>query len=213
VWTYAVEHGRPFVTWKFATTLDGRSAARDGTSRWVSNLAARRDTHALRALSDVVMAGTSTVLVDDPQLTVRDDDDRPLPRDRQPLRVVMGLRSVPEDRRVLDDAAPSLHLATRDPAEALAELHRRGRQHVFLEGGPTLAGAFLEAGLVDQVVAYVAPMLLGDGRHAVEGIDVPTIAAARHLDVVDVTVLGEAPDCNVRLRMLPRPTPPPTQEV
>jgi diaminohydroxyphosphoribosylaminopyrimidine deaminase / 5-amino-6-(5-phosphoribosylamino)uracil reductase len=214
VWSFAAAHGRPYVTWKFAASLDGRSAARDGTSRWVSNAAARRDTHRLRALSDVVMAGTGTVLVDDPQLTVRDEDDRPLPRDRQPLRAVMGLRPLPADRRVLDDAAATVHLATRDPGEALTDLHHRGRQHVFLEGGPTLAGAFVQAGLVDEVVAYVAPMLLGDGRHAVEGLDVPTIAAARHLDVDDVTVLGDGPDRNVRLRLTPRPTPrPATQEV
>ena len=79
VWTFAVEHGRPFVTWKFATTLDGRSAAADGTSRWVSGLASRRDTHRLRALCDVMLVGTNTVAVDDPRLTVRDDDDQETP--------------------------------------------------------------------------------------------------------------------------------------
>ena len=79
VWTFAVEHGRPFVTWKFATTLDGRSAAADGTSRWVSGRAARLDTHRLRALCDVMLVGANTVDVDDPQLTVRDEDDQPLP--------------------------------------------------------------------------------------------------------------------------------------
>src|SRR3954463_5169181 len=98
-WTFAVENGRPFVTWKFATTLDGRSAAADGTSRWVSSLPARRDTHRLRAACDVIMVGTGTVLVDDPQLTVRDDADVNLPRARQPLRAVVGLRAVDPDRR------------------------------------------------------------------------------------------------------------------
>ena len=80
VWTFAMDHGRPFVTWKFATTLDGRSAAADGTSRWVSSRAARIDTHRLRALCDTMLVGTNTVDVDDPLLTVRDADDRPLPR-------------------------------------------------------------------------------------------------------------------------------------
>ncbi len=79
VWTFAVEHGRPFVTWKFATTLDGRSAAADGTSRWVSSRPARLDTHRLRGLCDAILVGTGTVLVDDPQLTVRDEHDRNLP--------------------------------------------------------------------------------------------------------------------------------------
>jgi diaminohydroxyphosphoribosylaminopyrimidine deaminase / 5-amino-6-(5-phosphoribosylamino)uracil reductase len=204
VWTFAVDHQRPFVTWKFATTLDGRSAAADGTSRWVSSAAARRDTHRLRAQCDAILVGTGTVLVDDPQLTVRDDDDRPLPWDRQPLRVVMGLREVPADRRVLDDAAETVVLPTRDPHEALTELYERDRQHVFLEGGPTLAAAFLEAGLVDEVVAYVAPMLLGSGRSAVGDLGVTTMADAVHLDVLEATTVGAGEETNVRLTMTVR---------
>ena len=178
VWTFAVEHGRPFVTWKFATTLDGRSAAADGTSRWVSGRAARLDTHRLRALCDVMLVGTNTVDVDDPQLTVRDEQDRPLPRERQPLRVVMGERDLPATKRVFDDHAETLHLRTRDPETALKTLFARDRQHVFLEGGPTLAAAFLTAGLVDEIVAYVAPMLLGAGQQAVADLGITTIADA-----------------------------------
>ena len=207
VWSFATEHGRPFVTWKFATTLDGRSAAADGTSRWVSSVAARRDTHRLRALCDTILVGTGTVLVDDPQLTVRDDADRPLPPVQQLLRAVMGLRELPGDRRVLDDAADTVVLPTRDPHAALAALHARGRRHVFLEGGPTLAAAFVGAGLVDEVVTYVAPMLLGAGRSAVADLGVGTIADAIQLDVTDVTVLGEGEQTNVRMTMTPAGTP------
>ena len=212
-WTFAVESGRPFVTWKFATTLDGRSAAADGTSRWVSSAPARRDTHRLRALCDAILVGTGTVLVDDPQLTVRDDEDRNLPRERQPLRAVMGLRDVPAGRRVLDAAAETVLLRTRDPHEALAALRERDRQHVFLEGGPTLAGAFLREGLVDEVVTYVAPMLLGAGRSAVGDLGIANIAAALRLDVTDVTVLGDGPDTNLRLTMTPPPVKPAKETV
>ena len=204
VWTFAVEHGRPFVTWKLATTLDGRSAAADGTSRWVSSRPARLDTHRLRALADTILVGTATVLTDDPRLTVRDEHDRDLPRDRQPLRVVMGLRELPADRRVLDDAAETVHLRTRDPHQALSALAGRDRQHVFLEGGPTLAAAFLGAGLVDEVVGYVAPTLLGAGIPAVGDLGITTISAALHLDVTDVSVLGTGPETNVRLTMTPK---------
>jgi diaminohydroxyphosphoribosylaminopyrimidine deaminase/5-amino-6-(5-phosphoribosylamino)uracil reductase len=127
-----------------------------------------------------------------------------LPRDRQLLRAVMGLRDVPSDRRVLDDAADTVLLRTRDPHQALAELFARDRQHVFLEGGPTLAAAFLTAGLVDEVVAYVAPMFLGAGLSSVGDLGIASITDALHLDVHDVTTLGAGPDTNVRLTMTTR---------
>ena len=200
-WTFAVDHKRPFVTWKFATTLDGRSAAADGTSRWVSSAAARRDTHRLRAQCDVMLVGTNTIEVDDPLLTVRDEVDQPLPV--QPLRAVMGLRELAPTHRVFNDDAETVHLRTRDPREALGALFARDRQHVFLEGGPTLAAAFRAEGLVDEVVAYVAPMLLGSGRNAVADLGIGSLADARHLTVTDVTVLDghDGEDTNGRLTM------------
>src|SRR6476620_6486513 len=210
VWTFAVDHRRPYVTWKFAATLDGRSAAADGTSRWVSSAAARLDTHRLRALCDTMLVGTNTVAVDNPRLTVRDEHDRPLTE--QPLRAVMGERDLDPGRRVFDGVpGASVHLRTRDPHAALAELHDLDRQHVFLEGGPTLAAAFLRAGLVDEIVAYVAPVLLGAGRQAVADLGITTIADALRPTVTDVAVLdgidGEAP--NIRLTM---PTHPAIEE-
>ena len=202
VWTFAVRHQRPFVTWKLATTLDGRSAAADGTARWITGAEARADVHRLRALCDVVLVGTGTVLTDDPQLTVRDPGDRALPADRQPMRAVMGLRPVPAAARMLDDAARTLVLPTRDPAEALAKLFAEDRQHVFLEGGPTLAAAFLRAGLVDEVVAYVAPALLGAGRSSVGDLGVTSIDGIRRFDLLDTARVGD----DVRLTMRPRRT-------
>ncbi len=200
VWTFAHEHGRPYVTWKFAATLDGRSAAWDGTSRWVSSLPARRDTHRLRALCDTMLVGTNTVEVDDPQLTARDADDQPLPN--QPLRAVMGERDLDPARRVFDDAAETVQLRTHDPLEALVTLYRdHDRHHVFFEGGPTLAAAFVKAGLVDEVITYVAPMLLGAGKSAVGKLRIRTISDALRLEITDVTVVGEGSEANVRLRM------------
>lgn len=200
-WTFSLEHGRPFVTWKFATTLDGRSAAVDGTSRWVSSRPARLDTHRLRAQCDVMMVGAGTVEIDDPELTVRDEYDEPLPH--QPLRAVMGLRELAAGKRVFNDRAETVRLRTRDPRAALSELHALERQHVFLEGGPTLAAAFLAAGLVDEVVAYVAPMLLGAGTSAVGDLGITTIAGALRLEVTDVRTLGTGTETNVRITMRP----------
>lgn len=203
-WSFAMEHQRPFVTWKLATTLDGRSAAADGTSRWVSSRAARLDTHRLRALADTMLVGTNTIAVDDPLLTVRDETGEPV--GRQPLRAVMGERALDPAARVFNADAETVHLPTRDPHAALAELFARERRHVFLEGGPTLAAAFLRAGLVDEIVAYVAPMFLGAGRSAVADLGITTIAEAFRPRVTDITVLepveaGEAP--NVRLTLTP----------
>jgi diaminohydroxyphosphoribosylaminopyrimidine deaminase / 5-amino-6-(5-phosphoribosylamino)uracil reductase len=199
-WTFAQNQGRPFVTWKFAATLDGRSAAADGTSRWVSGPESRLDNHRERARCDAVLVGTGTVLIDNPRLTVRDEHDEPLPRTAQPLRAVMGQREIPASAAVLDDTAETLALRTQNPAEALERLFQLGRQHVWLEGGPTLAAAFVRAGLVDRVVAYVAPMLLGAGRSAVGDLGIETISDALRLEVVDVTRLGD----DVRLTMKPR---------
>jgi diaminohydroxyphosphoribosylaminopyrimidine deaminase / 5-amino-6-(5-phosphoribosylamino)uracil reductase len=201
-WMFAVAAGRPFVTWKFAATLDGRSAAADGTSRWITGDAARADVHARRATADAIVVGTGTVLADDPWLTVRDAAG--VPAARQPLRVVLGRTPVPPDARVLDDAAPTLLLPMHDPAVALARLHDHQVRHAWLEGGPRLAAGFLRAGLVDEVLAYVAPALLGAGAAAVADLSVRTIGDARRLELLEVERFGD----DVLLVAAPRPTGP-----
>ena len=197
-WTASVTRGRPFVTWKFASSLDGRSAAADGTSRWITSESARADVHRLRADVDAIAVGTGTVLADDPSLTARRPDGSQAPT--QPLRVVVGTRSVPQRAKVLAGPGPTAVYATRDLFEVLADLHAREVRHLLLEGGPTLAGAFLAAGLVDEVVAYVAPVLLGAGPTALIGGGITTIAEALRLQTVDVTAFG--PDLRITARPL-----------
>ena len=201
-WTFAVTHRRPLVTWKVAGSLDGRAAAADGSSRWITGPQARADVHALRATVDAVVVGTGTVLADDPRLTARrgGSDGPDLPAERQPLRVVVGARPVPAGARVLDAAARSLVLATHDLPDVLAALFARDVQHVLLEGGPTLAGAFVSAGLVDRVVAYVAPVLLGAGPAVLGPAGISTIGGALRLRTQDVTRLGD--DVRITARVL-----------
>ncbi|WP_246199815.1 bifunctional diaminohydroxyphosphoribosylaminopyrimidine deaminase/5-amino-6-(5-phosphoribosylamino)uracil reductase RibD [Arthrobacter zhaoguopingii] len=208
-WLRATAESRPFVTLKTASSLDGRVAAADGTSQWITGSRARADGHAIRARVDAVLAGTGTVLADDPRLTAR-----PVPTDEagaagdagspppaQPLRAVMGLRPVPQDAAVRGPGF--LQLATHDVPTALAELHGRGVRHVLVEGGPGIAGAFLAAGTVDELVSYIAPVVLGEGTPMFPPVGVPTLAAA-HRWVPDpagggaVTQLG--PDVRLRLR-------------
>ena len=196
-WLTGVRQQRPFVVWKVAATLDGRVAAADGSSRWITGEAARAEVHRLRATCDAVVVGSGTVLTDDPQLTVRDADGRPAPR--QPLRVVVDRRGrVPATARVLDDAAPTHVSRATDPAALLAELFALDVRRVLLEGGPRLAAAFLRAGLVDEIVLHQAPKLLGAGPSLVGDLGIPAIGGALSLSVVDVTRLGG--DVQFRLR-------------
>jgi diaminohydroxyphosphoribosylaminopyrimidine deaminase / 5-amino-6-(5-phosphoribosylamino)uracil reductase len=198
---------RPLVVWKYAASLDGRIAARDGSSKWITSEESRADVHRLRAELDAIMVGSGTLAADDPSLTVRHVQGR------QPLRVVVDSNArTPADARVLDHAAPTLiavaedahadHLGDRvirlpraerglDLPALLKALEDRGIGSILLEGGPTLAGSFLAEGLVDRVVAYVAPVAIGGGgKSALEGPGAPSIGDARRFRLVEVTRIG-----------------------
>lgn len=173
-WLHKQRTGFPHVTWKFATSIDGRSAAADGSSQWITSEAARADLHRRRAAADAIVVGTGTVFTDDPSLTARLPNGTLAPQ--QPLRVVVGQREIPPNSLVLSPDSPTLLLRTRDPLEVLRTL--ADRTDVLLEGGPTLAGAFLRSGAVDRILAYVAPMLLGGPVTAVDDVGVATIGSA-----------------------------------
>ncbi|MTE18134.1 bifunctional diaminohydroxyphosphoribosylaminopyrimidine deaminase/5-amino-6-(5-phosphoribosylamino)uracil reductase RibD [Streptomyces sp. TRM43335] len=219
-WLTSVRHGRPHVRWKYAATLDGRTAAADGTSRWITSAEARADVHRLRAEADAVLVGSGTARADDPHLAVRG-----VPGAVQPLRVVADTEAdaVKPGARVLDDVAPTVVAVADDlPGDAtahlhehaevlripraaagrgldvtalLAALHARGVRSVLLEGGATLAGAFVAARAVDRVTAYLAPALLGAGPAALTGGGITTVTEALRLAVAGVERIG--PDLRV----------------
>lgn len=174
-WLHKLRTGLPHVTWKFATSVDGRSAAADGSSQWITSESARADVHRRRAAADAIVVGTGTVFVDDPVLTARTPDGRLV--DGQPLRVVVGKREISPDARVLNEDSRTMVIRTRDPHEVIKALS--DRTDVLLEGGPTLAGAFLRAGVIDRILAYVAPILLGGPITAVDDVGVLSIAQAQ----------------------------------
>ncbi|KKC04544.1 bifunctional diaminohydroxyphosphoribosylaminopyrimidine deaminase/5-amino-6-(5-phosphoribosylamino)uracil reductase RibD [Mycobacterium nebraskense] len=182
-WLHKQRTGLPHVTWKYASSVDGRSAAADGTSQWISSEASRLDLHRRRVAADAIVVGTGTVLADDPVLTARLPDGSLT--GRQPLRVVVGMREMPPEAKVLNDDSRTMVIRTHDPMEVIKALS--DRTDVLLEGGPTLAGAFLRAGAVNRILVYVAPMLLGGPISAVDDVGVPTIARALrwHFDGVD----------------------------
>jgi len=206
-WEHGLQHERPLVTAKIALTLDGRAAAADGTSQWITGAAAREEVHLLRTSCDTVLVGTGTARTDRPSLTARRPDGTLHPR--QPLRVVMGVSDSPA-LPVVDRAGAELRLRTRDPSAALAELFARGMRHVLLEGGPLLAAGFLRAGLVDELILHLAPTLLGTGRAAVEDLSITTLTDRLDLDLVDVAPLpSEDGRSDLRLTLRPRARPGP----
>jgi diaminohydroxyphosphoribosylaminopyrimidine deaminase/5-amino-6-(5-phosphoribosylamino)uracil reductase len=175
--------GQPWVILKMAASLDARTAAPDGTSRWITGEEARHDVHRLRARSDAVLVGAGTVRADDPELTVRLGDGV---AHRQPLRVVLG--EAPPEAKV----HPALELSG-DLGEVLTELGQRGVLQLLVEGGATVAHDFHAAGLVDRYVLYLAPVLFGgdDGRPLFAGPGASTIGEVWRGKLVSVERLGE----------------------
>jgi diaminohydroxyphosphoribosylaminopyrimidine deaminase/5-amino-6-(5-phosphoribosylamino)uracil reductase len=192
--------GRPWVVLKLAATLDGRTAAPDGTSQWITGPLARADAHRLRAESDAILVGAGTVRADDPALTVRDAAGR------DPLRVVLG--TVAEGARVL----PALQLGG-DLGEVLDELGSRGVIQLLVEGGATVAHEFHQSGLVDRYVLYLAPVLFGgdDGRPLFAGAGAATMDDVWRGRILSVQQLG--PDLRIDLAATAAPRPPDTSTV
>ncbi len=187
-WFVAVREQRPFITARLAQTVDGRIAAVDGTSQWITSLESRQDSHELRARVDAIVVGTGTVMADNPRLTARAADGSDAAK--QPLRVVMGLRDIPGDAAVKGTAATPgspdrlggegfLALRTHDPAAVVNELHSRGMGHLMIEGGAKINAAFLARGLVDELVVYLAPTLLGSGIPALSDLGIGTLSQAQ----------------------------------
>lgn len=215
-----IERGRPFVRVKLAGSLDGRTAMASGESKWITGEAARADVQQWRARAGAILTGAATVLADDPLLTARPDQGEFLP----PLRVVLDARLRTLDCvRVREGDAPTLYL--HDPALAapplagaefasspvladgrfdlpavMALLAARGVNEVHVEAGPTLCGALLQAGLADELLLYIAPLLMGDtARPLLAGLGIEAMAQAVPLEIADVRMLGKD------LRLLLRP--------
>lgn len=176
-WLNAVAAGRPFVTLKLAQSIDGKIAAADGTSQWITGPAARQRGHALRARADAIAVGTGTAAADDPQLSARAADGTLLPR--QPRPVVIGTSDLPAGHLAANPE--TLHLRTRDLVAALTDMRTAGIEHVLIEGGAHLAGALLRADLVDELWLFTAPVVLGDGLPGLTDMGISTLGDAPRL--------------------------------
>ncbi|MCS6711903.1 bifunctional diaminohydroxyphosphoribosylaminopyrimidine deaminase/5-amino-6-(5-phosphoribosylamino)uracil reductase RibD [Brachybacterium sp. EF45031] len=205
-WLQAITQERPLVTAKVAQTLDGRIAAADGTSQWITGPEGRAAGHALRAVVDAIAVGTGTALADDPALTARTPDGALHPH--QPLRVVLGRRPLPPEARLhRTDGGPVLQFDGRDLAADLRLLRRdHGVEHLLLEGGAGLLAAALRADLVDDLWVHLAPTLLGEGRSGVGPLGIATLAHRLDLDLVPGSVQQLGRDLLFHAQPAPRRT-------
>ena len=226
-WSAVNGLGRPFVVYKFAATLDGRIAAEDGTSQWITSVQSRAEVQLLRAGCQATIVGSGTQRADDPNLAVRQNDD---PRfdpsltafDRQPLRVVVDSNAqTPVGAKVLNNVAPTFIVVAEDAdarhlenlatiirvkrnsqglnlVDVLTQLFKRGVRALFLEGGPTLAGSFVSENLVDRLICYIAPALLGAGQPGLGYAGIRTIQDIMRLELIRADPIG--PDLRVMAR-------------
>jgi diaminohydroxyphosphoribosylaminopyrimidine deaminase/5-amino-6-(5-phosphoribosylamino)uracil reductase len=185
-WLMKIKKNRPFFTWKVAATLDGKVAAADGTSKWISNETSRTDVQMLRRQADAILVGTNTVITDDPHLIPRGSFAGYGP---SPIRVICGEQELPTDSMVFDDAAATLLVKSKDLDVLVEKLNELGVNHVFVEAGPTLGSAMLDGCLLDELIMYQAPTLLGTGKHFF-AFDYPTtITDQMRMDHISTQVL------------------------
>ena len=187
-WLHSVTASRPWVTLKWAMSLDGRTAAADGTSQWITGEETRAKVHRDRSEHDAIIVGINTVLVDNPRLTARTPEGDLYPH--QPLAIVMGHRDVPQDALIREHPGGFEHVNDHDVQALLTSLGERDIRSVYVEGGATLASAFLAEGLVDELYITMGPMLLGGPNLAITDLGVSTMTDAQDLSITDIQRLG-----------------------
>ena len=185
-WLMKIKKNRPFFTWKVAATLDGKVAAADGTSKWITNETSRADVQSLRRTADAILVGTNTVITDNPHLIPRGDY---VGYTNNPIRIICGEQELPKDSLIFDDAAQTVVVKSKDLDVLVERLNELGINHVFVEAGPTLASAMVDHCLMDELVIYQAPTFLGTDKHFF-AFDYPTtITDQMRMDHISTQVL------------------------
>jgi diaminohydroxyphosphoribosylaminopyrimidine deaminase/5-amino-6-(5-phosphoribosylamino)uracil reductase len=186
-WLTKIEKIRPYFVWKVATTLDAKIAASDGPSKWISNEVSRKDVQRLRRESDAILVGTNTVIVDNPHLIPRGEFSG---FSSNPIRIIFGVGNVPADSKVFDSAAETVQVKSRDLSELVSKLNGLDINQVFVEAGTTLASAMVVGGLMDELVIYQAPALLGSGKPFYSDDSKSTIEDQMRLEHISTEVLA-----------------------
>ena len=186
-WLHKVKTNRPYFIWKIATTLDGRTAAIDGSSKWITGPESRAEVSQLRSESSAILIGTATAFADNPNLIPRDIETT---RETNPVRIVMGLREIPSDFNLNNDAAETIFLRSHDFSELLKLCVERDFSQVFVESGSELGTALLKAGLIDELVIFQAASLLGSGLSFIGDLGATNIKEKMDFLIRDVAQFG-----------------------
>jgi len=182
-WLTKMELGRPRITWKIASTMDGKVAASDGTSKWITGDLARTDVARMRSQVDGIVTSTATVIADDPLLTSKGFG-------KNPVRIVMGATPLSAKMQISGDAAETVLIKSRNFDDLLSLAEERGFNELLIESGPTFGTALLRANLVDEIVLFQAPMLLGSGTPSIGDLGITNISGRLDFEISDVEMIG-----------------------
>jgi len=188
-WLKKISKNRPYITLKLATSLDGKIAAANGSSKWITNEISRSDVARLRSECDAIVTGIGTVIADDPALTVRGVERAGAKF--APTRIVMGKRPVPSGAKILDESAPTIHLETNDLTDLMELARVQGWNRILIEAGPKLVGGFLNARLFDELFLYQAPTFLGGSNDFTGELEIRDISERMDLELRDFLALGD----------------------
>lgn len=201
-WLKKIRTGKVYITLKLALTVDGKIAAADGSSKWITSESSRADVAVLRSECDAIVTGTGTVIADNPALTVR-NVNRNGNTEFHPARIVMGERPISESAEIRKGGAKTYFLSSRDLTELAKFATENNWNRILVEAGPTLSTAFLRSGLVDEVIIYQAPTFLGGDKSAVTDLGITNIKERIDFDLYEAKILGST-DKNLRIHLLKR---------
>ena len=182
-WLTKIEQGRPRITWKIASTMDGKVAASDGSSKWITGELARADVAKIRSQADAIVTSTSTVIADDPLLTSKGIG-------HNPVRIVMGLSEIASNSQILGSDAETVLIKSRDFKELISLASDRGFNQLLIESGPTFGTALLSTDLIDEIILFQAPTFLGAGKPSIGDLGITNISGRLDFEITDVEVIG-----------------------
>jgi diaminohydroxyphosphoribosylaminopyrimidine deaminase/5-amino-6-(5-phosphoribosylamino)uracil reductase len=182
-WLTKMELGRPHITWKIASTMDGKVAASDGSSKWITGELARTDVAQMRSQVDAIVTSTSTVIADDPLMTSKGFG-------KDPVRIVMGTTEIKAVAQIFNDLAETVLVKSRNLKELITLANERGFNQLLIESGPTFGTALLRENLIDEIVLFQAPTLFGSGTPAIGDLGITNISGRLDFEISDVEMFG-----------------------